>query len=428
MAGLRRSQRASALVALAMVGATALTACAESGGSNSAGGDGDGVDAGATMEEYQEAFADVDPIELRTQSPAPKGSVTGANVEAYLNAVTEWSDGKITFDVAYSNAVAEPGESDKALVDGRLDLAQVLPIYNPSEYPANNALIEAGFISNHSPVAGVLQSNAWPNEVAFNTEEIMAEYEDHGMVPMVPIYNSGSNALFCSDKRTTLDDIKGITAASGGTAQSKQIEALGGEATSVPYPELFESLQRGVVDCTISSPTVGVLGGFIEEAPQVVLDEEAGFALAPGAMAFSKSTWDTLPLVAQQLLWDRIDIFVETNLTGKIWPNTVDAVTKAKASGGGFFEFGDDARAALQGANEELLANLAKSKALEDPAGFVESMETSAEEWLATVGELGIQDEVGFNEFDTWYDESKVDVSAYTEKLMEEVFEPHRPS
>ncbi|WP_436698046.1 TRAP transporter substrate-binding protein DctP [Nocardioides sp. BYT-33-1] len=426
MAGLRKSQRVSVLAALAVVGATALTGCAESGGSTSSGGD--GVDAGATLEEYQKAFEDVDPIELRTQSPAPKGSVTGANVEAYLNAITEWSDGKVTFDVAYSNGVAEPGETDKALVDGRLDIAQVLPIYNPSEYPANNMLIEAGFISNHSPVAGVLQSNAWPNEVAFNTPEIMAEYDDHGMVPLVPIYNSGSNALFCSDKRTGLKDIKGITAASGGTAQSHQIEALGGEATSVPYPELFESLQRGVVDCTISSPTVGVLGGFIEEAPQVVLDEEAGFALAPGGMAFSKTTWDTLPLVVQQLFWDRLDIFIETNLTGKIWPNTVDAVTKAKASGGGFFSFDDDARSALQGANEELLAGLGEKDAIEDAPAFVEDMQTAADSWLAAVGEVGIDDEVGFNDFDTWYDEGKIDVSAFIDKLMADVFEPHRPS
>lgn len=426
MAGLRKSQRVSVLAALAVLGATALAGCAESGGSSSAGGE--GVEPGATIEEYKEAFADIDAIELRTQSPAPKGSVTGANVEAYLDAVTKWSDGKITFDVAYSNAVAEPGESDKALVDGRLDIAQVLPIYNPSEYPANNALIEAGFISNHSPIAGVLQSNAWPNQIAFDSEEIMAEYEDHGMVPMVPIYNSGSNALFCSDKRTGSADIKGITAASGGTAQSHQIEALGGEATSVPYPELFESLQRGVVDCTISSPTVGVLGGFIEEAPQVVLDEDAGFALAPGAMAFSKATWDGLPLVVQQLFWDRLDVFIETNITGKILPNTVDAVAKAKASGGGFYSFDEDARAALQSANEDLLAELAKTDAVKDPAAFVDDMKGAAESWLATVEEIGIKDEVGFNEFDTWYEDGKVDLSAYTEKLMEEVFEPHRPS
>jgi TRAP-type C4-dicarboxylate transport system substrate-binding protein len=426
MAGLRGSRRASVLVALATVGAAALAGCAESSGSTSSGGD--GIEPGASMDEYHEAFADVDPIEIKTQSPAPKGSVTGANVETYLDAVTEWSDGKITFDIAYSNAVAEPTEIDDALVDGRLDLGQVLPIYEPSEYPANTALIEAGFISNQSPVAGVLQSNAWPNEVAFNTEEIMAEYEDHGMVPLVPIYNSGSNALFCSDKRTSLDDIDGITAASGGTAQSAQIEALGGEATSVPYTELFESLERGVVDCSIASPTVGVLGGFIEQAPQVALDENAGFALAPGGMAFSQATWETLPLVAQQLFWDRIDVFVETNLTGKIWPNTVDAVATAKEHGGGFFEFDEDARAALQAENEKLLAALAETDAIGDGQAFVDGMQTTAGDWLDIVAELGLEDEVGYNDFDTWYADGKVDVSAYTERLMEEVFEPHRPS
>src|SRR5690606_40768912 len=49
-------------------------------------------------------------------------------------------------------------------------------------------------------------------------------------------------------ERRSLDDLKGMQAAAGGQAQSKEIEALGGSAASVAYPELYESLQRGVVE------------------------------------------------------------------------------------------------------------------------------------------------------------------------------------
>ncbi|RLV51332.1 C4-dicarboxylate ABC transporter substrate-binding protein, partial [Aeromicrobium phragmitis] len=98
-----------------------------------------------------------------------------------------------------------------------LDLGQVLPIYEPSEYPATAALIEGGFISDQSPVVGALQSNAWPNDVAFNTPEIMEEWDAHGLVPLVPVYNSGSNGLFCSQERNDLSSISGTAVGSGGT-------------------------------------------------------------------------------------------------------------------------------------------------------------------------------------------------------------------
>jgi TRAP-type C4-dicarboxylate transport system substrate-binding protein len=417
-------------VALSAVAALLLTSCAETGNGGSTGGSGsssDGIEAGASKEDYQAAFADVDPIELNTQSPSPEGSVTGANVEAYLDAITEWSDGKITFNVTYSNGVAPPTEVDNALTDGRLDLGQVLPIYEPAEYPANAALIDAGFISNQSAVVGTLQSNSWPNEVAFDTPEIDQEFADHGMKVLVPVYNSGVNAFFCGEQKNTLDTIKGSQVAVGGTAQGSQIEALGGASASVPYTELFESLERGVVDCSVSSLTVGVLGGFISAAPNVVVDPDAGFALAPGAMAMSQTTWDSLPLVAQQLFWDRIDVFMSVNVTGKIWPNTADAVKQAHEAGGSVTTFDDDARKALQDENEKLLDALRGTTALDGDA-LVDGAQEAADKWQGIVEDLGYSDEVDYDGFDEWYDPDQLDAADWATKLVEDVFQPHRPS
>ena len=412
---------------IALVAAVALAGCAETSAGGSGGSGGDGVKFGAGKPDYQAAFENVEPIKLTTQSPAPKGAVTGKNVENYLNAVTDWSGGKITFDVAYANAVAPPTEIDDALVDGRLDLGQVLPIYEPSDYPANAALVEATFVSDQSPVAGTLQSNAWPNEVAFKTPEIQREYEDQGIKLMVPQYNSGANVLFCREPRRDLAALRGMAAASGGRAQSAEIEALGGTAASVAYPELFESLQRGVVDCTVSSLTVGVLGGFVETAPNITIDPAAGFAMAPGAMAISQSTWDSLPLVARQLMWDRLDVFMASNIRDKIWPNAVDAVRQAKAAGGSVGSFDPDAQDAMQKANSELLDGLG-DKAIGDRDAFVRDIKSAAERWLDAVGEVDISADVSYDQFDSWYTGGKVDVDAYVARVYEEIFLPQRPS
>ncbi|WP_110207555.1 TRAP transporter substrate-binding protein DctP [Nocardioides daejeonensis] len=427
MTGVLGSRRVGVLAAVMVVGAGALSACAEEGAGNQAGGE--GIEAGASMEDYQKAFEDINQITLLTQTPAPKGSVTGLPQEKYYEAVEEWSGGKIKFDIAYSNAVAEPAEIDDALVDGRLDIASTLPIYEPSEYPANAALIEAGFISDHSALEGALSSNAWPNQVAFGNDDILKEFDDHGLVPLVPLFNSGANALFCSQKRTSLSDLKGTSVGAGGQAQSAEVEAIGGSPASIPYTELYESLQRGVVDCTVSSPTVAVLGGFLETAPFVTIDPQAGFSLAPGTFSFSKTTWDTLPLVAQQLLWDRLDVFVAANIEEKIFFNNAamaDSVAKFK---GAINVFDEDARAALQKKNDELLNKLSGTKAVSDGKAFVESLQAANTDWQEKVGGLGL-DDVSYADFGAWWAQNKdsVDLSSFTTLFQEEILAEHRPS
>lgn len=422
------------LSALGMVTVLALAGCAEksstgtgsSGSGGGASGTG-GVAAGSSMDAYKAAFANVDAIKLKTQTPAPKGAATGLPLEKYYEAVTEWSGGKITWDVQYSNAVAAPAEADNALNDGRLDVASVLPIYEPDEYPANNALIFGGFISDQSAVQGALSSNAWPNAVAFGNSDIMKEYDDHGMVALVPVYNSGANGLFCSKARTGLSTIKGASVGAGGVAQTAQVQALGGSASSVPYPELFESLQRGVVDCTVSSPTVAVLGGFAAEAPHVVIDPEAGFALAPGTLAVSKTAWDGLPLVAKQLLWDKLGIFIASNVADKVFPNNAEMAKAVKGAGGSVTPFDADARAAMQATNEKLLTDLRSTKQVSDGAALVDTMTKENEAWQSTVNGLGFE-AVDYKDFDTWYTAGKVDLTPYADAVMKTIFDQHRPS
>src|SRR5690625_4912677 len=299
-----RVRNASAVLLAAVLSIAGCAGDAQSRTGAVGGQDVAGLPFGSTKEDYIAAFEDLDSITLHAQTPAPQGSPTGRHMESYLAKVEEWSGGKISFEIGYSNAIADPAEIDEALVDGRLDVAQPLPIYKPSEFPATNALIHAGVFNQGTAVTGALQSNAWPNELALNTPEIMAEWEKAGLVPLVPIFNSGANALLCSSPHTSLGHMEGTTTSAGGTIQSQQVDALGASPVSVAYTELFESLQRGVVSCTVASQTVSLLGGYLPEAPYMTIDPEAAFADAPGALAVSKSTWDSLPLMAQQLLWD----------------------------------------------------------------------------------------------------------------------------
>jgi TRAP-type C4-dicarboxylate transport system substrate-binding protein len=407
----------------------ALTACAESETPGSEGGSesGEGVAFGASMEEYHEAFADVDPIKLNTQTPGPKGSGSGHRMEEYLKAVEEWSDGKITFEVGYSNALAPPEEIDNAVIDGRLDLGLALPVYEPSEYPANVALNDASFVGRQTPLVGVMAGHAWMVEVAYDTPAMAEEIEATGAHVLVPAFNSGHSMMICAEERTALADFKGQEILSGGTTQGHQISGLGGTPLSVPYTEVFESLQRGIAACTVSSLLGVDLGGYAAVANKVTTSPDAGYAITTGNMIINQEIWDSLPLVARQLMFDRLDSFYRGSVEGT-WTATAQAVGAILGEGGSFHPYADDAAKALQSANDELLGAAAENDATGDGQAFVDRVTDSSERWTTLVGELGYEDVEDFEAFADLINNDPPDLQPYIDALYEEVLLEHRPS
>ncbi|MGX6509225.1 TRAP transporter substrate-binding protein DctP [Rhodococcus sp. SJ-2] len=419
-----RFRSVACAVAGLTAGATVLTACAESTGTGGQGG-GAGVEYGASIAEYREAFDSVDPIVIHTQSPAAKGASGGQHIEKYAEAVSEWSGGKITFDIVYSNGVASPTESDNAVQDGRLDLAQVMGAYEPQEYPATFALNNASVLSDNSVIVGSLSSNAWPVDVAFATPELLAEYEDHDLKLLLPSFNSGSIALICSEARNDLAELKGQSIASGSATLGTQVAALGGNPVSIGYTEYYESLQRGVAACAATTLTAGMIAGIMEVAPHVVIDPEAGFVNTSGALAMNIDVWEDLPLVAQQLMWDRLDVFVEGSMN-KIWEGTVDASATIAQFNGSAEPFADDARDVLIAKNETIVDGLAETA----PGGdeFVQRVRDAASKWKTTVTDLGYDGAVDYAGFADWYSPEKLDTAAFVDELFAEVLLEHRPS
>ena len=235
-----------------MVGAVALLAavlvgCAEGGGGAQSGGA--GLPYGSSKADYQAAFADIEPIEIVFQSSSAKGALSGRKFEDYAAAVTDWSGGKVTFDMQYSNSVAPATEVDNALADGRLDMGSPLPVYEPSEYPANDAYISSMVLGSQTPVAGLLQTQGWISEVGYQSEDVVGELEGNGMHVLLPAFSAGSTGLLCSDKRDTQEAIAGAQVGITSTSQGEQVKALG---LLNPVRDRLSGVWRN--DCSIRQP------------------------------------------------------------------------------------------------------------------------------------------------------------------------------
>lgn len=397
-----------------------LAACSSGGGS--ANGGGDPVEYGASADEWAAAFEDVDEIEIRTQSSAPKGSPSGADWEAFMAEVTEASGGKITFDVGYANAYAPPTEAFMALTDGRLDLAQLVPQYAAQDFPITNALVGAGVLSDQSIIEGTVSGNVWPLAAAFETG-VDDEFSDYGIHMLVPYYNTGAGALFCRDQVTGLDDLKGLVVAASGAIQSEQLKALGATTTSITYPEFYESLQRGAVDCAQTTATAGLLASLDEVAPHVVIDDE-GFVPGAGAIGFSEDVWSDLPLPAQQLIWDKLATFVGSN-PEKVWGNYSALAGRVAEHDGSIASFDDDAREALASARESIWADIVD----EQGDDFGTNVEAAVEKWQKAVTKAGLTNDVDFSGIGEWAqgDGPQKAHDFIVDTVFPDIYVPHRP-
>jgi TRAP-type C4-dicarboxylate transport system substrate-binding protein len=414
-----------AATALTITTCLILSACADDG--SGAAAQGSGVDFGASKEEYQKALADMEPIELEAQTLAPFDAPNGRPYVAYWDAVEEWSGGKIIFNRTPNSGISPLPEAFESLNDGRLDMTTVLPSYSPKEFPVNTAISELSFVGTQRAIVSDLVNHAVATELALDVApEAITETEDLGTHLLVPNYSSGTSSWACSEDRRSVADFDGAIIRAGDTGIVPRIEAVGAEATFLAVAEIFEGLQRGVVDCANGGLQVHQSFGYLAEAPNLIIDDEVALGRGFAAVGISRAVWDDLPLAAKQLLFDRIDVFLEENFLST-WQAAAESIDAAKASGGTVGGFDDDAQQVIAEANDEITEEMRQDERFPDPDATVTSAIESAEEWEKKVADLGYDYRVGYDEFSTWFSRDKVDLQPYLDALFEDVLNSHRP-
>lgn len=423
----RRGPTGAVGASVALLTAVVLTGCAggvgASGGEGDAGG-GEGVPYGASKEEFQEALAEMAPVELRYQASSSPTSYTADRERAFADRVTEWSDGKITFDISWGQPIAPLDGVTEAVASGAIDIGYEVPIYSPQKYPAINDLVVAMADAPSSPFLAEMVAVAAAEDVAWNTEEIVADYEEMGVTALAPVQLQFSNALQCTSPATTLEEIDGKQSRIGSVADAEIFEALGGSGVSLQYTEAFEALQRNTIDCSLNGLVVGVTGGLLEVAPYVTVPTGASLGRSPNSL-IAGGKFDSLPLAGQQLVFDSLIDYFAGGQTANL-KYAIDAVEAVNAAGGQFGRLDDDAEAALETSIDELHASVTDSENL-DGGQMLIDIDVALDKWT------GIAEELGYEDFEDWNDlADSVDdpdiAEPFAERLYEEAYMQHRPS
>lgn len=420
-----KRSRALAPAALVASMALVLSACGN-GSSEEATQDDEGFAYGASQEEVNAAIEDLEPVEITYQAAGQsQNSVVSISDIALQEYIEERSNGQITVNTVWGQAIAGYDEVDNALVDGRIDLAFTLPVYDPNQYPAFDAINTATAGMPSSPVLGELISEAVVADLAADAPEVLEEYEALGLTPLLPMASAGSYHSICVDEGTSPDDLNGRTVRIGNTAHEELTRNLGGNPTSLPYTEMFEALQRGTIDCTLAALRNSEEGGILEVASNLAVIPDENSLSNRGTSAIVGGTgYQELPLPYQQIIFDGMEARYAASVESLVEGNAA-GIAQLNDAGGQTVPIDPETAEIIGETNVELIENVEESGVLEP--GIADRTQESITKWSELAEELGYDEEGGYEDLDEWFDMEDYDFAPMAESFFEDVLLPLRP-
>ena len=239
------------------------------------------------------------PVTFTVTEQGPEKGVTGDAAKAFAKEVETRTNGKIKFDLYFSSSLMPGNEVLKGLGSGLADIGKLQTAYFPKELPVATFLNDLGSMPDNSFPLGILQGGAAQLEI-FNSPELVGELASYNVKILATTYAYINYDLLCTKPVVTPEEASGIRARVGGKVFSSEAKALG--MTSVPLAtgEMYDGLQKGVVDCAVLHPAGNIDYGLIEVAKDFTPIQMSGYL---GALwAINLDAWNNLPPDAQQIM------------------------------------------------------------------------------------------------------------------------------
>lgn len=130
--------------------------------------------------------------------------------------------------------------------------------------------------------------------------DVLDKYlQQHLNVKLLTLWPYPLQILYCRDPVKSLDDLKGKRIRVHSTALADLVKSIGGVYVSIPFAEVYTSLQRGVADCAATSTVAGNAQKWYEVSNQIVT-LPLGWAIS--AHVAHKGFWDKLEPGARAFL------------------------------------------------------------------------------------------------------------------------------
>lgn len=261
---------------------------------------------GSTEDQNNNSEEEVEKITLKFASYfAGTSPIYTAVTEPFMNRVTELTDGKVEFEYYPSEQLGKAGDLLQLTRDNVADLAIFPNIYTPDLMPLTNMLAGLPGLSVNADQG----TKAYNQLLKQNSEIIELEYTKNGIKPLL-MHVSPNYEIWSKDLELRVpSDLKGKKIRTPGGVANELYEYMGATPVAIPFPEIYEGLDKGVIDA-IALYGLGLKNGGIDEITnQVVMPH---IATAIQGIMINLKVWDGLPKDVQDAMIQASEEIIDT--------------------------------------------------------------------------------------------------------------------
>ncbi len=234
----------------------------------------------------QGAAADIPSITLKVADTFPPVGFVPTHRKAWAENITKKTDGKVKFQFFWSDSLFKQADGATNLAAGVADIANVASTYDPAktalwmtlDMPFNARDYWCGIS------ASVKTEQEEPN--------LKKTFDQLGFLPMMG-YASGHFHFLGKSPVEKVADLKGKRVRSYGGARVKMYELLGISPIFMPYSQIYEAVERGVIDG--AEATILLTDSFKHyEIAKFMTLANSGFVLA-APLSISLKRWNSFP-------------------------------------------------------------------------------------------------------------------------------------
>jgi len=216
-------------------------------------------------------------------------------VHAYVKEeVSIRTNGEIELESTFGGALIKSRDVLRGVGDGLADMGTIVGVYTPQQMANYRAFdIPTG---NDDPYVGL----AAAYEVATTNPVIQADFDKQNVV-YLGNFTSSTVLLACKDPLTKLSDLDGLKVRAN-PPHADVFKDNGAVIVSMPFPEVYQALDKGIIDCAQTYWTAVFAFKHHEVAKNITAlnwSQNMGFG-----MVMSKDSFERLSAEQQQILRD----------------------------------------------------------------------------------------------------------------------------
>lgn len=251
------------------------------------------------------ASTDEESFDLKFASynvPTAAESVTS---KAWAEEIEEATDGRVQIEFFYQEALLSGAETLPGVADGRADMGYIAGAYYPAELPLSN-IAGIPFLTENAEAQGRTFRDLYENNDA-----LREEWESQGVrvVTWAPV---PPNIVAMKEPADGLEDLGGKKIRGYGYV-SEALEMAGASAVGISQSEVYEALQRGVLDGTSgASLDIAADRDYQEVAPHFMDVNFGNYAVT--ANIINIDTWESMPTDIQDAITEVSEDYMDTYL------------------------------------------------------------------------------------------------------------------